>query len=363
MYKFLFAAVASLATNSLLHAQQCDLIFDDFNATVGTLPVTSAPGWNEVGGPGALISSGPIDGQCVVLQTASTGSASRTLESTATGHFGMSFEMRTTDALATMTLPTQGGSALSRIVVGTLTGYPSDYAVTSLDTDDEVLVPIGQTVKIEYRIDTGDSYSVLVNDIWFLVDQPWTPGASALMGDPTVGTLPAPADPTVGTLPIVAPPGVTFLDNFCMGQNIGQAYCAVNANSTGVPAAISAAGSESVAENAVVLRMESLPANNFGYFLVSQGQGFVANPGGSQGNLCIGGAPIGRYIGPGQVQNSGSQGVITLAIDLSDTPQPGGAVAIGAGETWNFQGYYRDFDPAAGGIVTNWTEGLEIQFQ
>ena len=86
----------------------------------------------------------------------------------------------------------------------------------------------------------------------------------------------------------------------------------------------------------------------------------VAGPGGSQGTLCLGGA-IGRYVGPGQIVNSGSTGEITLAIDLTQTPQPTGLVSVQPGETWNFQAWYRD---AIGGSATsNFTDGLSITFQ
>ncbi len=363
MSRIFLAAALTLGTAGLSSAQQCDLILDDFSATVGTLPVTSSPGWNEVGGPGAMIGPGPIDGQAVLMSAISSGSASRTLPATATNHFRLSFDIKTTDALASFKMRTQGGLAFSSLIIGSQTGYPADYAVSSNAQAAQAFLPVGQVIGLEYQVNVGVSYSLFVNGVALLINEPWPVGASASAGDPTVGTLPFMSDPTVGTLPSPPPPGTIYVDNFCMGQSIGQAYCAVNANSTGVPAAISAAGSEAVSANAVVLRMENLPANSYGYFMVSQGQGFAANPGGSQGNLCIGGAPIGRYVGPGQAQTSGSQGVITLAIDLASTPQPGGFVAIGAGETWNFQGYYRDFVPAAGGIVTNWTEGLEIQFQ
>ena len=86
----------------------------------------------------------------------------------------------------------------------------------------------------------------------------------------------------------------------------------------------------------------------------------MANPGGSDGNLCLGGS-IGRYVGPGQIVNSGATGSFTLPLDLTQTPTPTGLVAIAAGETWNFQAWHRD---AVGGFATsNFTDGLAVQFQ
>ena len=143
--------------------------------------------------------------------------------------------------------------------------------------------------------------------------------------------------------------------------SIGTRYCSPGAtNSTGSPSSISASGTVTVAENNLVLIAEDLPLNAFGFFLTSQSQGFVANPGGSDGNLCLGGS-IGRYVGPGQIVNSGATGSFALPLDLTRTPTPTGLVAIAAGETWNFQAWHRD---AVGGAATsNFTDGLEVQFQ
>ncbi|MEM8711604.1 MAG: hypothetical protein AAGG01_11675, partial [Planctomycetota bacterium] len=57
----------------------------------------------------------------------------------------------------------------------------------------------------------------------------------------------------------------------------------------------------------------------FGFFVTSQTEGFAANPGGSAGNFCLGGA-VGRYVGPGQILNSGSLSQIELTIDLTQVP-------------------------------------------
>jgi hypothetical protein len=84
-------------------------------------------------------------------------------------------------------------------------------------------------------------------------------------------------------------------------------YCTAVANSTGAPAVMGAGGSSSIPANDLVLQTTNMPLNSFGYYLTSQTQGFIANPGGSQGNLCVAGS-IGRYVGPGQIQNSGGDG-------------------------------------------------------
>ena len=141
---------------------------------------------------------------------------------------------------------------------------------------------------------------------------------------------------------------------------IGTNYCAAAVNSTGVAAALGATGSSSVAANDLMLEGVGLPTNAFGFFLTSRSQGFVQNPGGSQGNFCLGGA-IGRYIGPGQIQSSGPLGRISLVIDNTQVPQPSGAVSVQPGETWNFQLWHRD--SVGGSVTSNFTDGYEIVFE
>ena len=125
-------------------------------------------------------------------------------------------------------------------------------------------------------------------------------------------------------------------------QTIGSRYCAPAAqNSTGLPAEMSVSGSPVRADNDVTLVASQLPPNSFGFFLTSETQGFVAMPGGSQGNLCLSGN-IGRFVGNGQIQNSGAAGSFSLAINLGNHPTPFGPTNVVAGETWNYQGWYRD---------------------
>ena len=81
--------------------------------------------------------------------------------------------------------------------------------------------------------------------------------------------------------------------------------------------------------------------------------------GGSQGDLCLAG-DTGRYVGPGQIQNSGASRSIALALDLTAAPSPTGSVSVTAGETWVFQGWYRDANPT---ITSNFTDAVSVQFQ
>ena len=158
-------------------------------------------------------------------------------------------------------------------------------------------------------------------------------------------------------------PGIAarFVSNIDEPTSIGSSYCSVNPNSTGALGELEAFGLSAVSNNNVTLTASQLPAGTFGFFITSLDQGFVMNPGGSLGNLCLAGA-IGRYVGPGQIMNSGPGQTFSLQLDLTQVPQPTGPVAVSAGQTWNFQTWYRDTTPG-GAAASNFTNGLEVMFQ
>ena len=140
------------------------------------------------------------------------------------------------------------------------------------------------------------------------------------------------------------------------GGPVGTNYCGpANSNSSGLPGEIAAFGLDTVADNDLRLDATQLPSNQFGYFINSQTQGFV-NPPGSQGNLCLSGQ-IGRH--SASVLNTGSAGEFSLQLDLTNIPTPGGPVSIAAGETWNWQAWYRDANPSS---TNNFTDGINIPF-
>jgi hypothetical protein len=145
----------------------------------------------------------------------------------------------------------------------------------------------------------------------------------------------------------------------CPPPWIGLNYCGPAAvNSTGLSATISAVGSTLVSSNDLILIAESLPTSSFAYFLASRMQGFVTNPGGSAGNICLGGS-IGRVVG-GAIVNSGALGSVAVAANLGSMPQPTGPVIVVPGDTWNFQTWYRD---SVGGVSTsNFTDGVSVLF-
>ncbi len=144
-------------------------------------------------------------------------------------------------------------------------------------------------------------------------------------------------------------------------EGIGSAYCQPTAiNSVGLLGQLSADGSHFVSENNITLRADRLPPNQFGYTLNSPYQGVVANPGGSQGNLCIFGPSLGRHNRLGEVRHSGAMGEFDFIVDLTDFPSPMGSIMVQAGETWNFQVWYRDQNPSN---ASNLTNAVSLTFQ
>ncbi|QDV04830.1 hypothetical protein Poly30_03240 [Planctomycetes bacterium Poly30] len=124
-------------------------------------------------------------------------------------------------------------------------------------------------------------------------------------------------------------------------------------NSLGVPSSLRAIGLDKASFNDLELRL----INHVGGLtipLVSSMSGFVANPGGSVGNLCLGGS-IGRGLAFTPDLNT------TIRIYPQALPQPGGFVAAQAGQTWYFQAWHRDFQ--AGAVVSNFSSALAVTFR
>ncbi len=229
---------------------------------------------------------------------------------------------------ATGAVTTLGGIAnnLGAVTQGSLSGgLEADPNNLNGATD----TVFGQFCEGTFTRTTGD-------ELWFLVE----------------GTHPSPGTslrPHVNALQI----------RDVTGANIGSNYCMAASNSSGAVATMVASGSAVASQNSLSLTVRDMPTSAFGFFLTSRNQGFAMNAGGSQGNLCLAGA-IGRFVGPGQIQNSGANGQITLALNLTQHPTPTGFVSVVAGETWNFSAWFRD---TVGGLATsNFADGVELVF-
>lgn len=166
-------------------------------------------------------------------------------------------------------------------------------------------------------------------------------------------------DPTPGMMnPSTTCSEITGVGTCPGGGTLGTNYCTATANSTGATGAISAFGSILAASNDVTLSGANLPAGQFGIFVTSAISGFVPNPAGSNGNLCLAGS-LGRFVGPGQILQINGSGSMSLSIDLTAIPSGAGTIAVVAGDTRYFQAWHRD--GVGGG--SNFTDGLEVTFQ
>ncbi len=140
----------------------------------------------------------------------------------------------------------------------------------------------------------------------------------------------------------------------------GTVYCDSNPNSLGSNTQISLSGSETAADDDLTITGSNMPLNSFGFFIVSETQGFVANPNGSQGNLCVLGA-IGRFVGAGQIMSSFAVGEISLSttsglFSLTAMPTPLGPRMSTSGTTDNFQLWHRDI--VGGAATSNFSDGI-----
>lgn len=139
-----------------------------------------------------------------------------------------------------------------------------------------------------------------------------------------------------------------------------EPYCNPSVlNSSGAPATLTGSGSLTASDNDYLLTAESLPANQFGFFLCSQTAAVIGQPGGSIGVLCLGGS-IGRVVG-GQILNSGPLGAFSIDANIAALPIPTGPVAAQAGETWHFQAWFRDIEN--GQATSNFTDGWRVTWQ
>ncbi|MEZ5975462.1 MAG: hypothetical protein R3F33_00625 [Planctomycetota bacterium] len=145
-------------------------------------------------------------------------------------------------------------------------------------------------------------------------------------------------------------------------NQIGTVYCENPGKKLFTFGSLRAFGSTVAAANDVLLVAEGLPFNAMGYFLIGETQDFVPNPGNNLGDLCLGGK-LGRLHRADQVFNTGSGSMASLQLDLTDFPMNPSQMVM-AGETWCFQGWYQ-FIPGAAqpGLVSTFTEAVQITFQ
>ncbi|MEO1700359.1 MAG: hypothetical protein AAFU73_23935 [Planctomycetota bacterium] len=138
---------------------------------------------------------------------------------------------------------------------------------------------------------------------------------------------------------------------------IGSEECVGAVNSTGRAGELRAIGESDATSNRTLLSIRRLPPDVFFLPLAGRTAGFVPNPGGSDGDLCIG-TDVGRMLG--LVGSTTPWGEGSARVDLTEIPGPNSTFSAMPGETWRFQVWYRDTGSAAGSNLTN---SIAIAFQ
>ncbi len=190
----------------------------------------------------------------------------------------------------------------------------------------------------------------------------FTPALPTLLAQPAQTSftwVPTPADEGLHIITLTATDqlGQSFTCDVEIRVLLGTPYCMNVANSSGQSGFLYAQGSLIPSVNDFTLVANQLPPSQFIYFLGSRGQDFIGLPGGSQGNLCLGGGTgIARFLNTaGTTTVAGGH---TGSINLMDIPLPPsfGQMVL-SGETWYFQGWHRDINN-----TSNFTNALCVTF-
>ncbi len=186
---------------------------------------------------------------------------------------------------------------------------------------------------------------------------------TASPGIPQLGDADNDGDPDILSFSTPHAQGHAWITRNTYIDDVGSGFCGPAVpNSTGAPAVLTATGSERVDVGRLRLDVTGLPAGSTGVFLASLTQGQVSSVPGSIGTLCLGGA-IGRFVGPGQVQNASASGAFSLEVALMALPNPAqGLVAALPGQTWSFQAWYQDTLPA-GGATSNFSTARFVELR
>ena len=161
--------------------------------------------------------------------------------------------------------------------------------------------------------------------------------------------------PFYSQLPVVnmLPGGVMFYD-FPRGSTV----CSGEPNMTGAPARITVKGSPTASIGDVYVLGDGLPPGALCLGLIGSTTGFVLNPAGSRGNLCLAGE-LGRFVaqaGPASAAGQYDLDVLTQSLPLSS-----GVHALAAGDHWAFQLWYRDRLPN-GTPTSNFSNAVSVTF-
>ncbi|MCP3916335.1 MAG: hypothetical protein GY711_12330 [bacterium] len=223
-------------------------------------------------------------------------------------------------------------------------------------------------VPVEARIDLdADTVDVFYDDVSLTAGQgyTWTTGvfgsSSGLLEVQALDLYPdVPGNPTTtecyyDDFELLPPP---------VPLGTADPQCSPVANSTGVPALFTLTGS-GVAGLELEARVTQGPVGQFGYVIFGPNAGAYVVPPGSSGLLCIAGpqfrynrAALGHLF---QFDGSGTSEPVGAPPGPNRYPTDGsvpGLPAIGAGETWTFQAWYRDVFL----LGSNFSGSLSISF-
>ncbi len=136
-------------------------------------------------------------------------------------------------------------------------------------------------------------------------------------------------------------------------------YCQATSNSTGQTGSIDATGmTYFLNPTPISVTASNLPVNSTCYLLAGPSTGFVQNPAGSAGNLCLSGS-LGRYLT--QVQQTSASGTALSTMFVTNIPHPSlGSVSLMTGDTYHFQYWHRD-SSSSGAPTSNFTNGLTVR--
>ncbi len=204
----------------------------------------------------------------------------------------------------------------------------------------------------------GAATGLLTNNFWFLEDPTGTNSNCYYLGT-------YPSAPSCSGFP----PYASFLlklqaeSDPCSESPPPTPYCVSNPAFNGVNAIIDFDGTLSAANDQVTMTAH-VPSHSLGYFITSRTQGFTATPRGSAGNLCLGGN-IGRFVGPGQIKDSGASGTISLDTtagewSLASIPTSTGTYAALLGTESYFQLWFRD--PSAA-TISNFSDAYAVRWE
>lgn len=153
-----------------------------------------------------------------------------------------------------------------------------------------------------------------------------------------------------------SPQGRVFAYDLDTCDVFGTRYCSpAPATSLGEEPIVTAFGSGDPSSSTLTLRATHLPPGATSLVLASMTPGF-SMPAQSAAPLCLGGA-VGRVTVPIVSSDAGS---VSVHLDPASIPTPGGTTAIGAGDTWNFQVWFRD--PVPTGTLSGFTNAIRTDW-